>query len=82
MNPFMFCGDCIEQGNAMLKDYDERIEEKVKELKENIHHTLKILGVKIHDEDTFDLIGVNNAIYSVKAEIDEMFAFQDDGEKK
>ncbi len=62
-----YCNEC-----AICKNTDLLLDEFVKELKEDIHSTLTKLGVRIHEEDNFDLIGVNNAIYSVKSEIDKI----------
>ena len=58
--------------NALAK---QRVEfmNCVKELKEEIKVLLKRLGVRLSDYDNFDMIGVNNATYSVISKIDEKF---------
>ena len=52
----------------------------VKELKKSVKIKLRKLGVRVNEEDGFDIIGVDNAIYSVLEEIDKIMG--DFGEKE
>ena len=53
--------------------HGEDIKQFLKRLKERIKSKLRKLGVRIKDTDKFDLIGVENAIYSSIGEIDKEF---------
>ena len=53
--------------------YAEDLKQSIKRLKERIKSKLRKLGVRIKDTDKFDLIGVENAIYSSIGEIDKEF---------
>lgn len=56
MSTFEFCGDCIEKGNAMLKDYDEQIIEKIKKYKEDFRKQVKGIPPELNKEKTLNQV--------------------------